>query len=76
MLYIRICPSPRDIRGNIIFLRGSFALCPGVFLTLTETFTINLDKGAGEDLRSNVEPTPPCSAVRILASQFIDVMRK
>jgi len=24
--------SPGDIRGNIIFLRGSFALCPGVFL--------------------------------------------
>jgi len=27
-------PSPRDIRGNIIFLRGSFTLCPRVFLTL------------------------------------------
>jgi len=25
---------PHDIRGKIIFLRGSFALCPGVFLTL------------------------------------------
>jgi len=28
--------SPRDIRGNIIFLRGSFALCPAVFLTYRE----------------------------------------
>jgi len=26
--------SPRDVRGNIIFLRGGFALCPRVFLTL------------------------------------------
>jgi len=28
------CPSPRDIRGNIIFLWGSFTLRPGVFPTL------------------------------------------
>src|SRR4029434_3347366 len=28
------CPSPSDIRGKMIFLRGSFALCPCVFPTL------------------------------------------
>jgi len=28
------CPSS-DIRGNIIFLRGRFPLCPGVFPLLT-----------------------------------------
>ena len=29
------CPPLRDIRGKIIFLRGSFALCPRVFPTLS-----------------------------------------
>jgi len=29
--------SPRDIRGNILLLRGSFALCPCVFTTLNKT---------------------------------------
>ena len=28
------CPPLSDIRGKIIFLGGSFALCPRVFLTL------------------------------------------
>jgi len=28
------CAPPSDIRGNFIFLRGRFALCPGVFPTL------------------------------------------
>ena len=28
------CPPLSDIRGKIIFLRGSFALCPRVFPTL------------------------------------------
>jgi len=31
-----LCPSPSDIGGKIIFLRGSFALCPRVFPTLRE----------------------------------------
>ena len=30
------CPPLSDIRGKIIFLRGSFALCPRVFPTLKE----------------------------------------
>jgi len=28
---------PHDIRGNIIFLKGSFALCPRVFPMLSLT---------------------------------------
>ena len=31
------CPPLCDIRGKIIFLRGSFALCPRVFPTLRYT---------------------------------------
>ena len=31
------CPPLSDIRGKIIFLRGSFALCPRVFPTLHST---------------------------------------
>jgi len=33
--YGGIFSPPSDIRGKIIFLWGSFALCPRVFLTLT-----------------------------------------
>jgi len=32
-----VAPHLVDIRGKMIFLRGSFALCPGVFLTLVYT---------------------------------------
>jgi len=36
-----LCPSPCDIRGKIIFLRGSFALCPCVFPTLYRSVTLH-----------------------------------
>jgi len=31
---------PRDIGGKIIFLRGSFAFCSHVFLTLTPVYVV------------------------------------
>jgi len=45
---------PRHIRGNMIFLRGSFDLCPGVFLT--HVVTIHPNFGVWYTVLMGIQP--------------------